>query len=67
MKTYTIDTDFDSDLREYIAFFDGYDGTVEEGVESDPIGHGDTETEAMLDLLDQSFMRECLKKDKVKK
>jgi len=57
--TYTIHVMMRDSIYEeykYTAVFDGYDGAPidHETPSNDPIGHGDTPQEAMIDLLEQS-------------
>jgi len=51
----TIHTDYDIDRREWTAIHDGYDGGMidYETPSDDPIGFGDTELEAITDLLER--------------
>ncbi len=60
MKTYKINVyprDNALDQYKYHATFEGYDGAPidHETGSQDKIGHGDTEYEAMYDLLEQSL------------
>ncbi len=60
MKTYKIEvstTDYPEIQGKYMAVFEGYDGAPidHETPSDDKIGYGDTEMEAMFDLLEQSL------------
>lgn len=60
MNTYKIEvsaTDYPEIQGKYMAVFDGYDGGMidNETPSDDKIGYGDTEMEAMFDLLEQSL------------
>jgi hypothetical protein len=60
MNTYTIHvnkTDYPEIQGKYMATFEGYDGAPidNETSSQDKIGYGDTEYEAMHDLLEQSL------------